>query len=93
MLIIMEDRDIECLFQSFFYLETTWGTDILQVNTSKYRSNSSYCLNDFLSIFGSQAYWEGIYPGKVFKEDCLAFHNRNGCLRTYIPQSQHCRSI
>ncbi len=92
-LVVMEYGDVQLFFQPAFDFKTFWRCNVLQVNPAKYRRNLFYRLNDLFRIFGIQANGERIYPRKLLKQNCLAFHHRDRCLCPNIPQAKHRRAV
>ena len=89
----MDNRNIQGLPQPHLYLKTSRGRDIFKVYPSKGRGNILYSSDNLLRVFCIKRYGEGVYTCEFLKYHGLAFHNRHGCLRSYVTQSEHCSTV
>lgn len=75
-LVVVEHRNIQLLFQTGLYLKAFGGSDILQIHTAEAGGDGLYSLDDLFSVLGIQADGEGIYVSKFLKQDRLSLHHR-----------------
>ena len=93
MLVVVEHRNIQLLFQTGLYLKAFGGSDILQIHTAEAGGDGLYSLDDLFSVLGIQADGEGIYVSKFLKQDRLSLHHRHSGLRPDVSQPQNGGSV
>ena len=89
MLIVVEDGDVQLLFQALFDFEAPGTGNVLQVDRSEGRGKIFDGLDDFFGIGRIEADREGIDIAELLEEDGLSFHDRHGGLWTDIAKTKH----
>ena len=75
MLVIVHNRHIELSFERIFNIKTLWSSNIFQIYTTKARSNVQNRFNNFVRVLSCENNRKSINVGKLFKQNCLSFHN------------------
>ena len=83
-LVIMEDRNVQHLFQAAFDFEAARRADVFQVDPAERRCDGSNVRDDFFNILRIQGNRNGIHIPEAFEQGRFAFHNRNSCFRSDI---------
>ena len=89
MLVIVEYGDIHDFFQFIFDIIAFGGRNIFQIDCRKGSFQGFYDSNKFIRILLVNADRNRIHSAEPFEQDSLAFHNRHGCCRANIAQTQH----
>ena len=87
-LVIVEDGDVQALFQSFLNFKTARRRDIFQIDPAKDRSDAADRLDDLIDILGVQADREGVDVAEFFEQDSLSFHDRHPGFGADIAKAQ-----
>src|SRR5918997_6772211 len=92
-LVVVEDRDLELVLQSFLDLEAPRRGDVLEVYAPERRGYVLYRPHDLVRVLGVEADWEGIHAGELLEERGLALHDRHRGLGPYVPEPQNRRTV
>ena len=93
LLVIVPDRNLGFFAQGIQDVETLGLGKILQVNSPKAGRDQLDGFDDLIGVFGVQADGPGIHSAQIFEQDGFPLHDRDGRLRTDIPQSQNPGSV
>src|SRR5215467_602990 len=93
MLIVVEDRNLHGLAQSFFDIETIRGFDVLQIDPAKGGLEQLTELDDLVRIVRVHFDVEYIHIGEPLEEDGFSLHHRLAGKGSDIAQSKHCRPV
>src|SRR4030042_5280755 len=88
MLVIMEHRDVQHTLEDFFYVETLGCFDVFQVDPAKCGGDGCHHLNDHIRVMRVDFYVKYVHISKALEQYTLAFHDRLGCPRPSIPQTE-----
>ena len=74
-LVVVEDGDVELLFESLLDLEAVGRLDILEVDAAEGRGDEAHRLDDLFGGFRVDADGEGVDPAKALEQHGLALHD------------------
>ena len=93
MLVIVHYRYLKFCPKPSFYLKTTRGGDVFQVDATENRSNSFDRGDDFFRILRVKTNRKSVYSGKLLKNGRFAFHYRYSGVGTQITKTQNGRAV
>ena len=93
MLVVVHNRNVESLLQTFFNIEAFWCLDVLKVDTTKSRSDLLYSLTELLWVFLVDLYVKHIDASVNLKQKSLAFHYWLATHGTNVAKAKYCSTI
>jgi len=87
-LIVVEHRNIQDLLELLLDVETFRGFDVLQVDAAKRRCQRFDDGDDLLGVVRVDLDIEDVNVCETLEQHSLPFHNRLGCQRSPVSQSQ-----
>ena len=76
MLVIVENRNVQLVYQAFLDLEAPGSRDVLKVYPAKARCYRLDDFDDLVGVSGVQSQRPCIDPAELLEEKGLAFHHR-----------------
>ena len=92
-LVIVHDRDVKVLLQALLDIEALRCLDVLQVDTTKCRSNTLYGFAEFLRVFLCQFDIEDVDAAINLEKQSLAFHNWLSAHGANVAKTEHGSSV
>ena len=92
-LVVVEYGDVQPFLQHPLDLKAFRAADVLQIYPAEARGNQFHCPDHLSRVLGVQADGESVHPAKLFEQDRLALHHRQGRLGPDVAQPQHRRAV
>ncbi len=93
MLIVVEHRNFQLLFQGLFDVVALRGFNVFQVDSAKCGVQQGTHANHIFRICGIHFQIEDIHVGKSLEQHSLALHHRLACQRADVPQTKHSSAV